>query len=594
MSTPTLVFQTDWEPLVVDLPTLYETRLLIQASSGAGKTHSLFDLLQQTYGAVQHLVIDKEGEFARLRQKYDYLLVGTDGELALDMRKGAIELLLRKVLELQVNAIWDLSDLPPDQMKQYVARLAREAAHLPQRSGLWDQMRLMVIDEIPFFAPQGGKAEREPALEPLIELVSLSRKRGFCPVGATTRVERLDKNVSELLENRLIGRAGASSSKRAAELLDFDTKGRRDLITLAKGHFWAYGPALALDPVLVHTRSEMAVVPRKRGEIAPPAPTPTGLKKVVSALEGFQHEAEQEAHTIDELRGVNAQLKRRVKELERAKPVVPVAQHPSTAAVQKQIDAALDAERKTNARVQNERYREQLTVEKQLRAQIKDLSTRIYRIGNFLRSALEVVDAPLQEIAASVKWNGNGHPHDVARNTPVAEKQREIRNTPVARRPVHAAVSGASMLPKGEHAILTAACQYPDGVTRQQLTILTAYKRSSRDAYIQRLREKGLVQLRGDLVIAAEGAELHLGDFEPLPTGRELREYWANRLPAGEQAFFLALVDAHPDGLTRDQLSEITEYKRSSRDAYLQRMSAKKIIEITGGSVRAADFLFDN
>src|SRR5687768_8017121 len=101
-----LSFRTESaEWLSVDLPTLLETRLLIQGSSGAGKTHLLFDMLQQLYGTIQQLVIDKEGQFSRLREKFDYLLIGPDGELPIDFSKGAIELLLRKVLELQVNAI---------------------------------------------------------------------------------------------------------------------------------------------------------------------------------------------------------------------------------------------------------------------------------------------------------------------------------------------------------------------------------------------------------------------------------------------------------------------------------------------------------
>jgi hypothetical protein len=35
-----------------------------------------------------------------------------------------------------------------------------------------------------------------------------------------------------------------------------------------------------------------------------------------------------------------------------------------------------------------------------------------------------------------------------------------------------------------------AVAQYPEGVTREQLSVLTGYKRSSRDTYVQRLRER--------------------------------------------------------------------------------------------------------
>lgn len=60
--------------------------------------------------------------------------------------------------------------------------------------------------------------------------------------------------------------------------------------------------------------------------------------------------------------------------------------------------------------------------------------------------------------------------------------------------PAYVKVSGDGIdLPTGEKACLIATAQYPGGVRREQLTVLTGYKRSSRDAYIQRLRVRELV-----------------------------------------------------------------------------------------------------
>jgi GTPase SAR1 family protein len=90
-----------------------ETRLLIYGTSGAGKTTALYALLQQTYGAVQHIIVDKEGQFPKLREHFDYLLVGAEGEVPINLSPGAVEVVLRKILETRVNAIIDLSDLVP-------------------------------------------------------------------------------------------------------------------------------------------------------------------------------------------------------------------------------------------------------------------------------------------------------------------------------------------------------------------------------------------------------------------------------------------------------------------------------------------------
>jgi hypothetical protein len=139
---------------------------------------------------------------------------------------------------------------------------------------------------------------------------------------------------------------------------------------------------------------------------------------------------------------------------------------------------------------------------------------------------------------------------------------------------------------------LIAAAQF-DGVEREQLTVLTGYKRSSRDAYIQRLKERGFVSVSGATVsITPEGEAALPDDYEPLPTGADLRAYWLGRLPEGERRILEVLIDAYPDSIDRASLDTATGYKRSSRDAYLQRMKAKRLWEADGSLVRAGKELF--
>jgi hypothetical protein len=55
------------------------------------------------------------------------------------------------------------------------------------------------------------------------------------------------------------------------------------------------------------------------------------------------------------------------------------------------------------------------------------------------------------------------------------------------------------------------------------------------------------------------------------------------------------LIAAYPRPVDRDKLSEETGYKRSSRDAYLQRLRAKELIEEPSrGEVSASQTLFMN
>lgn len=53
-----------------DLDLLLPERLLITADSGGGKSYVIRKLLEQLFGKVQSIVIDPEGEFASLREKF--------------------------------------------------------------------------------------------------------------------------------------------------------------------------------------------------------------------------------------------------------------------------------------------------------------------------------------------------------------------------------------------------------------------------------------------------------------------------------------------------------------------------------------------
>jgi hypothetical protein len=150
-------------------------------------------------------------------------------------------------------------------------------------------------------------------------------------------------------------------------------------------------------------------------------------------------------------------------------------------------------------------------------------------------------------------------------------------------------------LPSGERACLIAIAQHSNGVRREQLTVLTGYKRSSRDAYIQRLRTRGHIEVERDRIIATEVGIAALGhDYQPLPTGAALREHCLARLPEGERRVLEVLIAAYPDPVEREAIDAETDYKRSSRDAYLQRLMARELISSVGrGAVKASDDLFE-
>jgi hypothetical protein len=184
-----------------------------------------------------------------------------------------------------------------------------------------------------------------------------------------------------------------------------------------------------------------------------------------------------------------------------------------------------------------------------------------------------------------------------------APSHAHVNNSTGARSPVQPRGGSAprprgdasdSKLPPGEKATLIAAAQYPDGLTREQASILTGYKRSSRDAYIQRLVGRGYVEVASNLVVATEAGVAALGEaFEPLPTGEALRSYWLNRLPPGEKAVLEIAIEHYPHDVLRERIDQSTGYKRSSRDAYIQRLISRRLLSAGRGTVRATEVLFE-
>lgn len=144
---------------------------------------------------------------------------------------------------------------------------------------------------------------------------------------------------------------------------------------------------------------------------------------------------------------------------------------------------------------------------------------------------------------------------------------------------------------RGERVVLTAIAQHKNGVTKEQLTVLTGYKRSTRDLYVQKLAAGGFVVREGSRIHATTRGIAHLGDFERLPTGDELREHWLSRLPTGERAVLEAVLAKYPEAVRREDLE--VEYQRSTRDLYLQKLAARELVESPGpGLVRASEELF--
>ena len=288
----------------IDLKKLLKTRLILIAGSGAGKTWTLRRLLEQSHGKIQQIVLDLEGDFSSLREKFDYLLVGKDGDIPISIKTA--EIMAKKLLELNISAIIDLYELKHHERITFVKRFLDAMINAPKE--LWHPV-MLVIDEIHIFAPQDTKCESTSSV---IDVATRGRKRGICLVGATQRPAMLEKNVSAQCVNKLVGRVTEDvDMKRAGYELHFTTKEEiQQLESLDDGEFFAKGIAITEKIQKV----KIGEIQTKHYEAGsgkwnkPPKPT-SKIKAVLSKLMDLSKDAEIELKTIQDLKTEISRLK---------------------------------------------------------------------------------------------------------------------------------------------------------------------------------------------------------------------------------------------------------------------------------------------
>ncbi len=230
---------------LLDLEELLATRLLVQGNSGSGKSHLLRRLLEQSAPWVQQCVIDPEGDFVTLADKFGHVVV--------DAARTEAELtrIAGRIRQHRVSAVLNLEGLDVEQ------QMRAAAAFL---GGMFDADRdhwypvLVVVDEAQLFAPSvaGDVAEdaRKVSLGAMTNLMCRGRKRGLAGVIATQRLAKLAKNVAAEASNFLMGRTFLDiDMARAADLLGMDRRQAEMFRDLGRGHFVALGPAVSRRPL---------------------------------------------------------------------------------------------------------------------------------------------------------------------------------------------------------------------------------------------------------------------------------------------------------------------------------------------------------
>jgi len=298
----------------LDVDKLLSTRLLVQANSGKGKSHLLRRIAEQLFGKVPVIIVDPEGEFATLREKFGYVLVGKGGETPADPRSAG--LVAHKLLELRASAVCDIYELKPATRHLWVKSFLDAMIDAPKN--LWHPC-VVIVDEAHVFCPEKGSGESE-ASEAMIGLATRGRKRGFASIFATQRLGKLRKDAAAELLNIVVGGTFIDvDRKRAADALGvYGTDLHKffdEIKVMEPGYFFALGPAISVDRVLVHVGEVATTHPKagsaKHGDEPPPAPE--AIAKLLPKLADLPKAAEEKARTEADLRREIRDLKNQMR-----------------------------------------------------------------------------------------------------------------------------------------------------------------------------------------------------------------------------------------------------------------------------------------
>jgi hypothetical protein len=561
----------------VDVQRLIETRMLVQANSGGGKSYAIRKLCEITYGGAQQIIIDVEGEFHTLREQFDYILAGQKGgDCPADLKSAA--LLARRLLELNVSAIIDIYELGAARGR--FVKLFLEAMMLAPKE-LWHPV-LVVVDEAHMFCPEKDKSESTGAV---IDLMTRGRKRGFCGVLATQRIAKLHKDAAAECNNKLIGRCGLDvDMKRAGAELGFTT--REDMLSLRAlkpGEFYAFGPALSDAVEVVKVGAVATPHPRAGQRAAPPTPPRDRVKKILAQLADLPHQAEEEAKSVEELRQKNRQLEM---ELRKAR---------AGAKVETKVERVNVIDEKLFSRIEKLSDKLLLSQDKLAQAQQAIVS----EVGSLVTLAKK-------HVGANTAPRMNLPPTLIPDARAIAQRVPRIgaQQLPPRKRILPEPTNGDIKLDGPMKRILGALAWFEAmNIERPALpaiAFLSDYSGADNGAFNNnrgKLRTMGLLTYPspGSMQLTDEGRELAPAIDIP-QTGKAVRDAVLAKLDGPQRRIMQPLIDAYPSEVDAEELAIAAGYSGADNGAFNNNRGRLRTLGVAtyprAGAVRAADILF--
>lgn len=303
----------------INLEDLLQSRLLIQANSGGGKSVLARVIIEETFGKVPFIVMDIEGEYYTLKEKYGDVLIigGQHADIPISMK--SVKLLPKEIISNRLSVVIDLSDLQMNERILYSKYFIETMMDLPK--DYWINY-LVFIEEAHKLC---GEQDKQASATAVKDLMSRGRKRGYCGVLLTQRISKLHKDAAAECNNKFIGKTFLDLDiDRAAKELGWSSgTDKNTLRTLKPGTFYAFGTSIIpnhVHEVKINLPKTKIVRAGVNLDIKPKAPTEK-IKSMLAKLNDLPAAADKELKTIADLQKEISRLKKELSSKTVSQPV---------------------------------------------------------------------------------------------------------------------------------------------------------------------------------------------------------------------------------------------------------------------------------
>jgi len=218
---------------------IYEDRLITERTfvcsmTRYGKSYCIRKIIEETFGKVGIIVIDPEGEYASLRDKFPFLIVGKDIPLNPDIAEFVAETVLKDNLSI----IIDSSTADTIDEQEFVKRFVDKFMELELTK---KKSYLFVVEEADEFAPEKG-VYKSASLRSMINLAKKGAKRGLGLILASQRPAMISKFVLSQCANQIVGHTEWSGDMKVLQqYLKIEKAKMEEISKLQPGEFYFKG-----------------------------------------------------------------------------------------------------------------------------------------------------------------------------------------------------------------------------------------------------------------------------------------------------------------------------------------------------------------